>query len=155
MGDEGQGQIQTTVRAFDAQAAAVVGWLGGEGGRRQAVTSCGCPPPPFCGLQSGKEIRKIADRDRKAAEKAAQMKAAALRDDDNVFDVSYEQQGDGDGTLSATDIKVGGRSEGRAAAAAAGAGGRVQRGDEDSVGAAHSMAICADSRPACLCRCTT
>jgi hypothetical protein len=58
--------------------------------------------------QSGKELRKIADRDRKASEKAAQAKAAALRDDDNVFDVSYEQQGEGDGTLSATDIKVGG-----------------------------------------------
>ena len=63
-------------------------------------------------LQSGKELRKIADRDRKASEKAAQAKAAALRDDDNVFDVSYEQQGEGDGTLSATDIKVGGRLEG-------------------------------------------
>ncbi|KAL4447281.1 hypothetical protein ABPG77_007314 [Micractinium sp. CCAP 211/92] len=53
-----------------------------------------------------KETRKIADRERKALEKAAQAKAAALRDDDNVFDVSYEQQGDGEGTLSATDIKV-------------------------------------------------
>lgn len=60
-------------------------------------------------LQSGKEVRKIADRDRKAAEKAAQAKAAALRDDDNVFDVSYENQGaegEGANTLSATDIKA-------------------------------------------------
>lgn len=56
--------------------------------------------------QTFKETRKIADRERKALEKAAQAKAAALRDDDNVFDVSYEQQGDGEGTLSATDIKV-------------------------------------------------
>lgn len=38
-------------------------------------------------------------------EKAAAMKAEALRDDDNVFDVSYEQSGE-DSTLSATDIKV-------------------------------------------------
>lgn len=60
---------------------------------------------------TGKEVRKIADRDRKAAEKAAQAKAAALRDDDNVFDVSYENQGTDTAegaasTLSATDIKV-------------------------------------------------
>mgnify|MGYP006973276505 CR=1 FL=1 len=30
-----------------------------------------------------------------------------MRDDDNVFDVAYEQQGAEDGVLSATDIKVG------------------------------------------------
>ena len=62
-------------------------------------------------MQSGKELRKIADRDRKIGERAAEAKAAALRDDDNVFDVSYENQGGegdgGGGTLSATDIKVG------------------------------------------------
>ena len=57
-------------------------------------------------MQSAKETRKIADRERKLLEKSAQMKVDALRDDDNVFDVSYEQQGDGDSTLSATDIKV-------------------------------------------------
>ena len=49
-------------------------------------------PHPLPYLQTGKEMRKIADRDRKAAEKAAAAKAAALRDDDNVFDVSYENQ---------------------------------------------------------------
>lgn len=57
----------------------------------------------------------MADRDRKAAEKAAAAKAAALRDDDNVFDVSYENQGadaEGASTLSATDIKVRRLSEG-------------------------------------------
>ena len=43
-------------------------------------------------MQTGKEVRKIAARARKAAEKAAAAKAAALRDDDNVFDVSYENQ---------------------------------------------------------------
>ena len=35
------------------------------------------------------------------------MKEAALRDDDNVFDVSYENQGDNTtDVVSATDIKV-------------------------------------------------
>lgn len=53
---------------------------------------CAALSSSFCSPQTGKEIRKIADRDRKAAEKAAQAKAAALRDDDNVFDVSYENQ---------------------------------------------------------------
>ena len=51
--------------------------------------------------------KRVADKERKMQEKAAAMKADALRDDDNVFDVSYEQQGSGeDSTLSATDIKV-------------------------------------------------
>lgn len=56
------------------------------GTQAHACLSC------ICSLQTGKEVRKIADRDRKAAEKAAAAKAAALRDDDNVFDVSYENQ---------------------------------------------------------------
>lgn len=55
------------------------------------VTEC-WPCICICSVQTGKEVRKIADRDRKAAEKAAAAKAAALRDDDNVFDVSYENQ---------------------------------------------------------------
>lgn len=82
---------------------------------------------PFLAPQSGKEIRKIADRERKAAEKAAQAKAAALRDDDNVFDVSYENQGAEDvaaSTLSATDIKVGGWGNGGGRAEGGGAMGR-------------------------------
>ncbi len=54
---------------------------------------------PHLPMQTGKEVRKIADRDRKAAEKAAAAKAAALRDDDNVFDVSYENQARGAGAL--------------------------------------------------------
>jgi ATP-binding cassette subfamily F protein 1 len=54
---------------------------------------------------SGKESKRMADKERKMMEKAAAMKAEALRDDDNVFDVSYEQSGE-DSTLSATDIKV-------------------------------------------------
>ncbi|GAB4823496.1 hypothetical protein N2152v2_010542 [Parachlorella kessleri] len=53
-----------------------------------------------------KEARKLQDRERKLLEKAAAAKADALRDDDNVFDVAYEQQGAEDGVLSATDIKV-------------------------------------------------
>jgi ATP-binding cassette subfamily F protein 1 len=55
---------------------------------------------------SGKEAKKLADKERKIMEKAAAAKAAALQDDDNVFDVSFEKQGEGESTLSATDIKV-------------------------------------------------
>ena len=54
---------------------------------------------------SAKDSKRMADKERKMMEKAAAMKAEALRDDDNVFDVSYEQSGE-DSTLSATDIKV-------------------------------------------------
>lgn len=60
----------------------------------------------FIARSSAKESRRMADKERKMLEKAAAAKAEALRDDDNVFDVSYEQTGDGDSTLSATDIKV-------------------------------------------------
>ncbi|KDD75994.1 hypothetical protein H632_c403p0 [Helicosporidium sp. ATCC 50920] len=57
---------------------------------------------------SAKEQKKALDRERKQLEKAVAAKAAALRDDDNVFDVSHEAQGaeQGDGVVSATDIKV-------------------------------------------------
>ena len=54
---------------------------------------------------TAKDSKRLADKERKMMEKAAAMKADALRDDDNVFDVSYEQSGE-DSTLSATDIKV-------------------------------------------------
>lgn len=60
----------------------------------------------FMARTSGKEAKKLADKERKIMEKAAAAKAAALQDDDNVFDVSFEKQGDGESTLSATDIKV-------------------------------------------------
>ncbi|WPT16042.1 ABC transporter F family member 4 [Picochlorum sp. SENEW3] len=60
----------------------------------------------FLARSTAKESKKLADKERKMMEKAAAAKADALRDDDNVFDVSYEQTGDGDSTLSATDIKV-------------------------------------------------
>jgi ATP-binding cassette subfamily F protein 1 len=60
----------------------------------------------FMARTSGKEAKKLADKERKIMEKAAAAKAAALHDDDNVFDVSFEKQGDGESTLSATDIKV-------------------------------------------------
>ena len=56
-----------------------------------------------------REGRKIADKERKAAERAHLMKLDALREDDNVFDVAFEGQGGEDGqgaTSSATDIKV-------------------------------------------------
>lgn len=57
---------------------------------------------------SGREARKLNDKARKLAETAARNKLDALRDDDDVFDVSYERQGGGaEDTVSATDIKVG------------------------------------------------
>ena len=56
---------------------------------------------------SGRDIKKLADKERRQIEEAHRAKAAALRDDDNVFDVAYEQQGgEGQDVLSATDIKV-------------------------------------------------
>jgi ATP-binding cassette, subfamily F, member 1 len=55
-----------------------------------------------------KEAKKIADKERKARERALALKAEALRDDDNVFDVSYEGMGDARATAqeNATDVKV-------------------------------------------------
>jgi ATP-binding cassette, subfamily F, member 1 len=63
-----------------------------------------------------RDAKRIAERERKAAERAAREKAAALADDDNVFDVSFEGSGGGaggpggsdavGGAVSATDIKV-------------------------------------------------
>lgn len=56
---------------------------------------------------TAKDAAKLKLKERKLLEKSVREKEAALRDDDNVFDVAYEQQGDGTDTLSATDIKVG------------------------------------------------
>eukprot|EP00955_Chlamydomonas_euryale_P015421 165153-Chlamydomonas_euryale.AAC.3 len=61
------------------------------------------------------ETKKLADRERKAAERAYQIKKDALREDDNVFDVAFEGQGDENALTSAMDVKVrrgGGGSEG-------------------------------------------
>ena len=56
---------------------------------------------------TGRDIKKLADKERRQMEEAHRAKAAALRDDENVFDVAYEQQGgEGQDVLSATDIKV-------------------------------------------------
>jgi ATP-binding cassette subfamily F protein 1 len=64
-------------------------------------------PRTHVAISSGREQKKLADRERKLHEKAVRMKEDMLRDDDNVFDVAFEQQGEGgDNTLSATDIKV-------------------------------------------------
>jgi ATP-binding cassette subfamily F protein 1 len=62
---------------------------------------------------SDREQKKLNDKQRRLQETAARNKADALRDDDNVFDVSYESQGgagDAGDTVSATDIKVGYRT---------------------------------------------
>lgn len=56
---------------------------------------------------TGRDMKKLADKERRQVEEAHRAKAAALRDDENVFDVAYEQQGnEGQDVLSATDIKV-------------------------------------------------
>ncbi len=64
------------------------------------------PCLPFPAQFTDREKKKLADKERLAEEKAARTKEEALRDDDNVFDVAYEQQGDGTDVVSATDIKV-------------------------------------------------
>lgn len=54
---------------------------------------------------SSRENKKLADKERKALEAAVRAKEDALREDENVFDVSYEGMGD-EVTASATDVKV-------------------------------------------------
>lgn len=55
-----------------------------------------------------REQKKLADKQRKLQEKAHRVKEESLRDDDNVFDVAFENQGAevAEQTVSATDIKV-------------------------------------------------
>lgn len=54
-----------------------------------------------------REKKKLNEKTRKQLEQTARMKADALREDDDVFDVSYEAQGGAAGdVVSATDIKV-------------------------------------------------
>ena len=55
-----------------------------------------------------REQKKLADKQRKLQEKAHRVKEESLRDDDNVFDVAFENQGGeaAEHTVSATDIKV-------------------------------------------------
>lgn len=55
---------------------------------------------------SERETKKLADKERKAFEAAYRAKQEALREDDNVFDVSFEGQGEDTATASATDVKV-------------------------------------------------
>ena len=84
-------------------------------GKTRAVCGRICQPDERRAAQVGdREKRKLVDKDRKQMEKAHQAKLAALADDDNVFDVAFEQQGDGTegATLSTTDIKVGGLAAG-------------------------------------------
>ncbi|GBF96295.1 ABC transporter F family member [Raphidocelis subcapitata] len=55
---------------------------------------------------NAREAKKLADKERLLLEKAYRAREDAMREDDNVFDVAFEGMGDGDATLSATDIKV-------------------------------------------------
>ncbi|MEW5312400.1 MAG: hypothetical protein WDW38_004039 [Sanguina aurantia] len=61
---------------------------------------------PVLVAASGRETKKLADKERQLAEKAFRAKEDALREDDNVFDVSFEGQGEIMTTVSATDVKV-------------------------------------------------
>lgn len=98
-------------RGLPAPAGAA--WVGAEETNAAWTAACArgwvsnLPPPP---QMSDKERKKINEKTRKQQEAAARAKADALRDDDNVFDVSFEQQGAGgeaaDSVVSATDIKV-------------------------------------------------
>lgn len=54
---------------------------------------------------NARDNKKIADKERKANEAAVRAKEDALREDDNVFDVSYAGMGE-DAQATATDIKV-------------------------------------------------
>lgn len=57
---------------------------------------------------SAKDAKKIADKERKARERALALKADALRDDENVFDVAFEGMGEARTAAqeNATDVKV-------------------------------------------------
>ncbi|KIY94299.1 hypothetical protein MNEG_13664 [Monoraphidium neglectum] len=55
---------------------------------------------------NAREAKKLADKERMLLEKAHRMREDAMREDDNVFDVSFEGMGNEDATVSATDIKV-------------------------------------------------
>ena len=121
------------------------------------------PAPSRLPLQvTARDSRKATDKERKLLEKTAAAKADALRDDDNVFDVSFEQQGwDGEGgsTLSATDIKVHNlsiRAKGKVGADQAGVGARrgwgktgvVDAGVQRRAGAAARLVVLLPGWPA-------
>ncbi|GLC59464.1 hypothetical protein PLESTB_001490300 [Pleodorina starrii] len=54
---------------------------------------------------TSRDNKKLADKERKALEAAVRAKEDALREDENVFDVSYEGMGD-EVSATATDVKV-------------------------------------------------
>lgn len=55
---------------------------------------------------SDRETKKLADKARTLHEQSIRAKEQALREDENVFDVSYEGMGSDEATVSATDVKV-------------------------------------------------
>eukprot|EP00882_Tetradesmus_deserticola_P025229 GHRQ01027694.1.p1 GENE.GHRQ01027694.1~~GHRQ01027694.1.p1 ORF type:complete len:280 (+),score=156.34 GHRQ01027694.1:145-984(+) len=61
---------------------------------------------PLVVQATDREAKKLADKERQAMEKALRMKADAMREDDNVFDVSFEGMGGDEPSASATDVKV-------------------------------------------------
>ena len=76
------------------------GGVFGREGARGALAAGG-------GLGGDKEARKAADRERLALERSLRMRREALREDANVFDVSYEGMGGDDApAATAQDVKV-------------------------------------------------
>jgi len=77
------------------------------GSRRGAAG--GRPPAAGRAQVTQRDVKKLAEKERRQLEEAARLKEAALADDDNVFDVAFEAQGggaDAANTVSATDIKA-------------------------------------------------
>eukprot|EP01026_Neomeris_dumetosa_P069397 TRINITY_DN6861_c0_g1_i4.p1 TRINITY_DN6861_c0_g1~~TRINITY_DN6861_c0_g1_i4.p1 ORF type:complete len:740 (-),score=178.24 TRINITY_DN6861_c0_g1_i4:265-2484(-) len=58
-------------------------------------------------VMTAKQAKKIQDKERKLMEKAYQIKQEALKEDDDVFDISYEGMGGDESALAnASDIKI-------------------------------------------------
>ncbi|WIA09051.1 hypothetical protein OEZ85_008465 [Tetradesmus obliquus] len=61
---------------------------------------------PLMVQATDREAKKLADKERQAMEKALRMKAEAMRDDENVFDVAFEGMGGDEPAATASDVKV-------------------------------------------------
>jgi hypothetical protein len=99
-------------RAPDCAPDCAVGpSLGLPAAARRGVARRGVTRPRAAGRAqvTQRDVKKLAEKERRQLEEAARLKEAALADDDNVFDVAFEAQGggaDAANTVSATDIKA-------------------------------------------------
>lgn len=76
-----------------------------EGRERSARADLDDEGKPLSVAINARDNKKIADKERKAMEAAVRAKEDALREDENVFDVSYAGMGE-EAAATATDIKV-------------------------------------------------